>query len=89
MCSNRSVGESSGASGSGAGARARMVIKPFKNKPKPPAAFEQTTMATLAEAVEAVYSKRAITQSQEELYRVNQHLFPAMCCRLSLIASGA
>lgn len=46
-----------------------MVIKPFKVAPKPPEEFETTSLATLEEAVEAVYARKPVKASQEELYR--------------------
>eukprot|EP00753_Platysulcus_tardus_P021034 PLAT8591.1.p1 GENE.PLAT8591.1~~PLAT8591.1.p1 ORF type:complete len:738 (+),score=309.97 PLAT8591.1:37-2250(+) len=47
----------------------KMVIKPFKVKPKLPADFEERTWAELLTAVRAVHSKLPISASREELYR--------------------
>lgn len=57
-----------------------MVIKPFKVKPQLAPEFEQDTQAMLAQAVQAVYSKKAIGTSQEELYRVSPHTQVARAC---------
>ena len=46
-----------------------MVIKPFKNPPKPPAEFEQDTIVKLTDAVRAIHQKVPAKHSLEELYR--------------------
>lgn len=56
-------------------AKKKMVIKPFKVKPKLAESFESDTQAQLTLAVEAVYRKATIQMSQEELYRAVE----AMC----------
>jgi cullin-4 len=52
------------------GAKAKIVIKPFKVKPQLPPDFEAATWEKLRDAVEAVFSLRFTRYSREELYRV-------------------
>jgi cullin-4 len=52
------------------GALKKMVIKPFKQQPKLPDNYEESTWLKLATAVRAVNSKVAVAISKEELYRV-------------------
>mmetsp|Transcript_1741 Transcript_1741/g.2670 ORF Transcript_1741/g.2670 Transcript_1741/m.2670 type:complete len:801 (+) Transcript_1741:58-2460(+) len=52
----------------------KMVIKPFKVKPKLPENFEEETWEKLKMAVEAVHQKKPVACSQEELYRAAEGL---------------
>jgi len=47
----------------------KLTIKPFKKKPKLPEDFEQRTWAMLQNSVTCVYTKKATSESKEELYR--------------------
>lgn len=47
----------------------KLVIKPFKQKPKLPADFEERTWSKLKSAVAAVHAKIPVNCSMEELYR--------------------
>ena len=47
----------------------KMVIVPFKNKPKLPDNFEQTTWAKLEACIHAINTNTSIDTSKEELYR--------------------
>eukprot|EP00854_Cymbomonas_tetramitiformis_P000968 gene968-1486_t len=47
----------------------KLVIKPFKQKPKLPADFEERTWSKLKSAVAAVHAKNPVNCSMEELYR--------------------
>jgi len=59
---------------SSAGPPKKLVIKPFKEKPKLPADFEERTWAKLKEAVTAVHAKQPVACSLEELYRAVEDL---------------
>jgi len=48
----------------------KLVIKPLKLKPQLPENFEATTWAKLRDSVDAVFTKRPVACSLEELYRV-------------------
>lgn len=50
-------------------APAKITIRPLKQKPKPPADFEQVTWNKLQCAIRAVHTKQAVGHSLEELYR--------------------
>lgn len=58
----------SGIQGPGATVR-KMTIKPFKQQPKLPMDFEQSTWIKLQSAIHAVHTQTAALQSKEELYR--------------------
>ena len=47
----------------------KLIIKPFKSKPKLPDDFETKTWAMLQGAVRSVYNKTGVKESKEELYR--------------------
>eukprot|EP00976_Prorocentrum_cordatum_P068315 1179085-Prorocentrum_minimum.AAC.6 len=59
---------------SSAGPSKRLVIKPFKEKPKLPPDFEERTWAKLKDAVNAVHAKQPVACSLEELYRAVEDL---------------
>ena len=64
--------KSFGAAGTSTNANAakkKMVIVPFKNKPKLPDNFEESTWAKLKACIEAIYTNTSIDTSKEELYR--------------------
>jgi cullin 4 len=48
----------------------KLVIKPFKSKPKIPDDFESVSWVKLRECIRAVFQKTSIDISKEELYRV-------------------
>eukprot|EP00250_Pteridium_aquilinum_P020546 c24859_g10_i1 orf=422-2893(-) len=52
----------------------RLVIKPFKDKPKLPTNFEELTWAKIKEAVTAIHLKQPVSCSLEELYRAVEDL---------------
>eukprot|EP00241_Pyramimonas_parkeae_P003213 CAMPEP_0114239402 /NCGR_PEP_ID=MMETSP0058-20121206/8441_1 /TAXON_ID=36894 /ORGANISM="Pyramimonas parkeae, CCMP726" /LENGTH=764 /DNA_ID=CAMNT_0001351581 /DNA_START=97 /DNA_END=2391 /DNA_ORIENTATION=+ len=52
----------------------KLVIKPFKEKPKLPEDFEEITWAKLKNAVAAVQAKQPVSCSLEELYRAVEDL---------------
>jgi len=52
-----------------AGPVKKMVIKPFKEKPKLPDNFYENTWQRLSLAIDAVHHQEAVSFSQEELYR--------------------
>eukprot|EP00245_Coleochaete_scutata_P015265 TRINITY_DN6730_c1_g2_i1.p1 TRINITY_DN6730_c1_g2~~TRINITY_DN6730_c1_g2_i1.p1 ORF type:complete len:826 (+),score=198.29 TRINITY_DN6730_c1_g2_i1:104-2581(+) len=52
----------------------KLVIKPFKDKPKLPDHFEETTWAKIKEAVTAIHQKQPVSCSLEELYRAVEDL---------------
>ncbi|XP_024391521.1 cullin-4 [Physcomitrium patens] len=52
----------------------KLVIKPFKEKPKLPKDFEEVTWAKLREAVTAIHLKQPVNCSLEELYRAVEDL---------------
>lgn len=51
------------------GTKRKMVIKPFKKKPKVPDNFEQGAWDKLREAIVAVQKNQTIQFSREDLYR--------------------
>ena len=64
--------KSFGVAGTGANANAtkkKLVIVPFKNKPKLPDNFEETTWAKLEACIHAINTNTSIDTSKEELYR--------------------
>ncbi|KAH7426369.1 hypothetical protein KP509_11G098900 [Ceratopteris richardii] len=52
----------------------RLVIKPFKEKPKLPLNFEEVTWAKIKEAITAIHLKQPVSCSLEELYRAVEDL---------------
>ncbi|CAK9867204.1 unnamed protein product [Sphagnum jensenii] len=52
----------------------KLVIKPFKDKPKLPNNFEEVTWVKIKEAVTAIHLKQPISGSLEELYRAVEDL---------------
>ncbi|BBM97655.1 cullin 3 [Marchantia polymorpha subsp. ruderalis] len=52
----------------------KLVIKPFKDKPKLPTNFEDVTWAKIREAVMAIHLKQPVSCSLEELYRAAEDL---------------
>eukprot|EP00249_Psilotum_nudum_P024027 c29065_g1_i1 orf=1219-3690(-) len=52
----------------------RLVIKPFKDKPKLPTNFEEVTWSKIKEAVTAIHLKQPVSCSLEELYRAVEDL---------------
>ncbi|KAL3702128.1 hypothetical protein R1sor_020150 [Riccia sorocarpa] len=52
----------------------KLVIKPFKDKPKLPTNFEEVTWAKIREAVMAIHLKQPVSCSLEELYRAVEDL---------------
>ena len=51
------------------GAARKLTIKPFKERPKLPADFEEDSWRMLSNAVDAVHQKRPVSESFETLYR--------------------
>ena len=58
-----------GTSTSANAAKKKMVIVPFKNKPKLPDNFEESTWTKLEACIHAIYTNTSIDTSKEELYR--------------------
>jgi len=54
--------------------RTRLVIKPFKVQPAPPAGFEQKAHERLSSAVDTIQKKATMNFSREELYRLVESL---------------
>lgn len=52
----------------------KLIIKPFKVKPKLSSSFFDDTIARLCEAVDAIHNKTNVSDSLEELYRSTQDL---------------
>lgn len=52
----------------------KLVIKPFKEKPKIPPNFEEVTWEKLKEAVNAIHMKQPVSCSLEELYQAVEDL---------------
>ncbi|CAK9238319.1 unnamed protein product [Sphagnum troendelagicum] len=52
----------------------KLVIKPFKEKPKLPNNFEDITWAKIKEAVTAIHQKQPVSCSLEELYQAVEDL---------------
>ncbi|KAJ7544778.1 hypothetical protein O6H91_09G092800 [Diphasiastrum complanatum] len=52
----------------------KLVIKPFKDKPKLPIDFEDATWAKIKEAVVAIHLKQPVSCSLEELYQAVEDL---------------
>eukprot|EP00250_Pteridium_aquilinum_P020559 c24859_g8_i3 orf=217-2634(-) len=52
----------------------RLVIKPFKDKPKLPTDFEELTWAKIRDAITAIHLKQPVSCSLEELYRAVEDL---------------
>ncbi|CAM6082064.1 unnamed protein product [Calypogeia fissa] len=52
----------------------KLVIKPFKDKPKLPTNFEEVTWAKIKKAVMAIHLKQPVSCSLEELYRAVEDL---------------
>ena len=50
------------------GAARKLTIKPFKERPKLPADFEEDSWRMLSNAVDAVHQKRPVSESFETLY---------------------
>mmetsp|Transcript_16264 Transcript_16264/g.31787 ORF Transcript_16264/g.31787 Transcript_16264/m.31787 type:complete len:798 (-) Transcript_16264:267-2660(-) len=50
--------------------RRKLIIKPFKVQPRPPAGFEEKSLARLSAAVQVIQKKEAFAYSREELYRL-------------------
>lgn len=55
-------------------AKKKLVIKPFKVAPAPPAAFEEQTLTQLTTCVDAIYQQTGVSMSQEQLYRAVESL---------------
>lgn len=51
------------------GPKKKLLIKPFKVQPKPAQEFEDQALGNLNLAVTAIYQKKGVQQSLEELYR--------------------
>eukprot|EP00897_Mesotaenium_endlicherianum_P001162 jgi/Mesen1/11046/ME000099S10492 len=52
----------------------KLVIKPFKERPKLPEDFEEVTWAKIRGAVQAIHHKQSVACSLEELYRAVEDL---------------
>eukprot|EP00271_Cylindrocystis_brebissonii_P008559 TRINITY_DN22947_c0_g1_i1.p1 TRINITY_DN22947_c0_g1~~TRINITY_DN22947_c0_g1_i1.p1 ORF type:complete len:827 (-),score=185.08 TRINITY_DN22947_c0_g1_i1:668-3148(-) len=52
----------------------KLVIRPFKERPKLPDNFEDVTWGKIHEAVTAIHEKKAVAGSLEELYRAVEDL---------------
>eukprot|EP00270_Netrium_digitus_P009725 TRINITY_DN2975_c0_g1_i1.p1 TRINITY_DN2975_c0_g1~~TRINITY_DN2975_c0_g1_i1.p1 ORF type:complete len:809 (+),score=234.88 TRINITY_DN2975_c0_g1_i1:93-2429(+) len=52
----------------------RLVIKPFKERPKLPENFEELTWKKIRDAVRAIHTKQTVACSLEELYRAVEDL---------------
>ncbi|KAF5826107.1 hypothetical protein DUNSADRAFT_4819 [Dunaliella salina] len=66
--------KASAADGANRAGPKQLKIKPLKSKPGLPANFEEVTWAKLQDAVRAVYHKRPVSCSLEELYSAVQDM---------------
>jgi cullin-4 len=74
LVDGRRAGGAGGGALGGARKKKRLVIKPYKEKPKIPANFLEDTWTTLASAVAAVHRSALAGLQQESLYRAVEGL---------------